>query len=197
METVNTTSQDIENSIRKILQFLGEDPEREGLKDTPKRILKVWGETMKGYNKEKKPNVTTFLNGNDGIVYDEIIIDSGSYYSNCEHHFLPFFGKYWFAYIPHPKGKIIGLSKIARVVDYHSSRLQVQERLCSDIIEHIESELLCENKPLAIGIIMKGEHLCKSMRGIKMKGEMTTSVMKGLFKTEESAKKEFLSLCNF
>jgi GTP cyclohydrolase I len=194
MENVNPNAQTIENSLKEILKYIGEDPEREGLKDTPKRIVKMWLETMRGYDPKQKPKITTFQNGIDGIVYDELIVDNGNYYSNCEHHFVPFFGQYWFAYIPHTKGKILGLSKVARIVDYYSAKLQIQERLCSDIIDAIEAELNCEYPPLGIGIIMKGEHLCKTMRGVKKQGVMTTSYLKGLLKTDHQARAEFLSL---
>jgi len=184
----------IEDNIIRLLEYIGENPNREGLKETPRRIIKMWAETMRGYDEKQKPKITTFQNGVDGIVYDELIVDNGVYYSNCEHHFIPFFGQYWFAYIPNLKGKIIGLSKVARIVDYYAAKLQIQERLCSDIVDAIEAELDCEYKPLGIGIIMKGEHLCKTMRGVKKQGLMTTSYLKGVFKTDTIARAEFLSL---
>lgn len=188
----NTRSQDMEHTIRDILSFIGENPDREGLLDTPKRVVKMWKELYKGYDTTQLPKITTFKNGSDGIIYDQLIVDSGCFYSQCEHHMLPFFGEYYFGYIPHPKGKILGLSKVARVVDYYSARLQVQERLGSDIVEALEAALDDEYKPLAIGIILKGEHLCKSMRGVKKKGIMTTAYLKGDLK-EGALRNEFLS----
>ena len=182
----------MEDNIKKILEHIGENPNREGLQDTPKRVVNMWKEMFRGYDKNQTPKITVFDNGKDGIVYDQMIIDSGEFYSNCEHHMLPFFGKYYFAYIPNPKGKILGLSKIARVVDYCAARLQIQERLCSDIVDYIEKEIDCEYPPLAIGIIMKAEHLCKSMRGVKKKGIMTTAYLKGLFKEDINCKNELL-----
>jgi len=182
----------MEENIKKILEHIGENPNREGLQDTPKRIVKMWKEMFKGYDKNQFPKITIFDNGKDGIVYDQMIIDSGDFYSNCEHHMLPFFGKYYFAYIPNPKGKILGLSKVARVVDYYSARLQIQERLCSDIVNCLEQSLNCEYPPIAIGIIIKAEHLCKSMRGVKKKGLMTTAYLKGMFKEDINCKNELL-----
>lgn len=186
----------IEDNIVRIFQYIGEDPERPGIKDTPKRVVKMYNEIFRGYKKELLPNITVFDNGSDGVAYDQLITDSGDFYSNCEHHMVPFFGKYWFAYIPHPKGKVIGLSKVARVVDYYSAKLQIQERLGSDIINCLWNALSVDTKykPLGMGIIMQGEHLCKTMRGAKKKGTMTTSSLLGNFKTNDSVKQEFLKL---
>jgi GTP cyclohydrolase I len=177
-----------ENAIRYVLDRIGEDPDREGLKGTPKRIVKSWKELFKGYDLKKKPKITTFNNGKDGITYDEMVIDSGDFTSFCEHHWLPFRGHYWFAYIPDKK--IIGLSKVARIVDYYSSRLQIQERLVKDIVDEIEKVA----QPKGIALVMKAEHMCKSIRGIKVKGEMTTSEVRGMFRTEPAVRAEFMQL---
>lgn len=126
-----------EQIIRSLLGYIGEDPNRPGLLGTPDRIIRMWREIFRGYDPAQHPKITTFDNGVDGLTYDNMVLDSGNYYSMCEHHMMPFFGKYVFAYIPNPKGKILGLSKIGRVVDYHSARLQVQERLVADIVEDI------------------------------------------------------------
>lgn len=195
MENKPTTAQDIECAIKNIFVHIGEDPERAGLVDTPARIIKMWQETMRGYDEKQKPKVTMFDNGADGIEYNEIITDSGNFYSNCEHHFVPFFGQYYFAYIPHKNGKILGLSKVARVVDYFSARLQIQERLCSDIVNYLFWELAGDehkHPPFAMGIVMKGEHLCKSMRGAKKQGIMTTQYFLGEFLINKQLKQEFL-----
>ena len=163
----------IENIWKELLKEIGENPNRSGLKETPKRIANMYEELFRGY-KINPPKITLFKNGNDGIVYDEMIIDEGNFCSMCEHHILPFFGKYYFAYIPHPKGNILGLSKIARTVDYFSSKLQIQERLVEEVINYIWSELSKSgNEPLGMGLIMKAEHLCKTMRGSKKSGQMT------------------------
>lgn len=186
----------VEELWREILIEIGEDPDREGLVDTPKRIANMYTETMRGYDLKQKPNVVTFNNGQDGLSYDQMILDEGSFYSQCEHHVVPFFGKYNFAYIPHPEGKILGLSKVARVVDYFGARLQIQERLVHQIVEYIWEELCkdTQHPPLGMGLIMKGEHLCKTMRGVKKKGQMTCSVMKGVFKDDHDSRQEFLKL---
>lgn len=193
MKTKKPTKKTIYKSIENIMRYIGEDPEREGLKGTPDRIVRMFDEIYRGYNPDKAPKITTFPNGQDGIVYDNMVVDEGDYYSCCEHHMMPFFGHYWFAYIPNPKGRILGISKIGRVVDYCAARLQVQERLVSDVVDMITSALGEENPPLGIALVMKGEHLCKTMRGAKKKGLMTTSRLTGIFR-EGEARSEFMSL---
>jgi len=186
----------IEIKIKELLDLIGEDSNRQGLIDTPKRVAKMYKEIFRGYTKEQFPKITIFDNGTDGVVYDQMITDTGNYYSHCEHHMVPFFGQYWFAYIPNPKGKILGLSKVARVVDYFSAKLQIQERLVQDIITALWNSLDGENKPLGMALIMKGEHLCKTMRGAKKKGTMTTSCLRGVFKDQVETRKEFFDLIN-
>jgi len=181
-------------NIVKILEFIGEDPNRDGLKDTPKRVEKMYKEIFRGYDPEQKPVISVFKNGSDGLIYDQMIIDTGDFYSYCEHHMVPFFGQYWFGYIPDAKGNIIGLSKVARIVDYHSARLQIQERLVHDIVEDLWNELSKDAvRPIGMGLIMKGEHLCKTMRGVKKKGQMTTTKLKGAFLDNMAVKQEFLN----
>ena len=123
---------------------------------------------------------------------EDMVFDTGDYYSMCEHHMMPFFGKYYFAYIPAPDGRILGISKIARVVGYCSARLQLQERLARQIVEMLSQALDSHHQGMAI--VMKGTHLCKSMRGVKSQGEMTVSYLTGIFKTEEAARREFYKL---
>jgi GTP cyclohydrolase IA len=179
----------IEEHLVRVLEFIGEDANREGLVDTPKRVAKMYGEIFRGYKAEQKPTITIFENGKDGVFYDQMIIDTGDFYSHCEHHIVPFFGQYWFAYIPGKK--IIGLSKVARIVDYYSAKLQVQERLVKEIVDAIEAEL----EPKGIALIMQGEHLCKTMRGAKKKGKMITSDLRGVFKDPtDISRAEFLNL---
>ena len=189
-----------EKIVKDMLIAIGEDPNREGLIDTPKRVVKMWKEIFRGYDKEQLPKVTVFNNGVDGIKYDQMICDDGDFYSHCEHHAVNFSGKYYFAYIPHSEGKIIGLSKVARVVDYFAARLQVQERLTHQIVDYIWNLLcdksVCKNPPLAMGLVMEGEHLCKTMRGVKKKGKMRTTVLYGAFKTEPETRQEFLDWVN-
>lgn len=183
-----------EQIIRSLLGYIGEDPNRPGLLGTPDRIIRMWREIFRGYDPAQHPKITTFDNGVDGLTYDNMVLDSGNYYSMCEHHMMPFFGKYVFAYIPNPKGKILGLSKIGRVVDYHSARLQVQERLVADIVEDITMALGSEYPPMGVALIMQGEHLCKTMRGVKKPGLMSASRLEGVFRENECVRSEFLSL---
>lgn len=185
-----------EGLIKALLSYIGETPEREGLLGTPDRVVRMWDEIFRGYDKSKKPKPALFPNGKDGIIYNQMIIDEGTFYSHCEHHMVPFFGKYYFAYIPSAKGSIIGLSKVARLIGFHSAKLQIQERLVHDIVEDLWEILSTGAKqPLAMGLVMIGEHLCKTMRGVKMKGQMTTIKLKGLFLTKAEAKQEFLQRC--
>ena len=183
-----------ENIVANMIESLGDDPKRPGLVDTPKRVVKMWRELFRGYDPEQKPKITAFSNGSDGIAYDQMIMDTGKFYSHCEHHMVPFFGRYWFGYIPAIDGSVLGLSKVARLVDYHAARLQVQERLGQDIIEDLWEALSDgEITPLGMGLILKGEHLCKTMRGARKEGNMTTVALKGRFRDLE-VKNEFLKL---
>jgi len=184
----------MEKLIKEILLGIGENPEREGLIDTPARVVKMYKELFRGYDPAQRPKVSLFKNGSDGLVYDEMIMDTGSFYSHCEHHMVPFFGQYWFGYIPDKEGNIIGLSKVARLVDYHAAKLQIQERLVNDIVEDIWKELSKDTvRPIGMGLVMKGEHLCKSMRGVKKPGQMITIKLKGAFLDNQAVKNEFLN----
>lgn len=184
----------IEDAVRIILEEIGENPDRNGLVGTPDRVARMFGEIYRGYDSQQKPKITTFPNGEDGIVYDNMVVDTGDFYSCCEHHMMPFFGKYWFAYIPNPKGKILGISKIGRVVDYCSAKLQIQERLVHEIVEMLYDALDCEYPPLGMALVMEGEHLCKTMRGVKKKGTMKSSYLFGCFKTNDAMRAEFMNL---
>lgn len=175
------------DAIRQILVDIGEDPDRSGLKDTPDRVVNMYKELTSGYDKDPKKEI------NDAIFeikYDEmVVVKDIEYYSLCEHHMLPFFGKCSVGYIPN--GKIIGLSKIPRVVEIVAKRLQVQERMTVEIAEFLNSTL----KPLGVGVVAEGYHLCMAMRGVK-KAEvsMITSSMLGAFRKDERTRSEFLSL---
>lgn len=186
----------VEENITRILEYIGEDPTREGLIGTPDRIIRMWGEIFRGYDKEQKPKITTFDNGKDDLVYDNMVVDEGDFYSVCEHHMMPFFGKYWFAYIPNPKGKILGISKIGRVVDYCAARMQIQERLVHDIVDMLAKALGDEYPPLGMALVMQGEHLCKTMRGVKKRGKMMSSFLVGAFKEDAQVRNEFMQLVN-
>ena len=176
---------EIAKHIHDIIELIGDDPKREGLKDTPRRVSETFiGEIYKGYNYTEYPSLKTFKN----IDYDQMIFDSGNFTSICEHHMLPFSGKYYFAYIPNKK--LIGLSKISRLVEYTSAKLQMQERIGHDVVS-----LFCANvDPLGVGIVLEGEHFCKSHRGTKNKGKMITSSLKGVFLKKDSARNEFFKL---
>ena len=183
----------IEQCIRDIFEYIGEDPNRPGLQDTPDRIVRMWQEIFRGYDPAQRPSITTFSNGGDGIVFDSMVMDEGTYHSECEHHMMPFFGRYWFAYIPNPQGRVLGISKIGRVVDYCAARLQLQERLTREIVEMLEEALGTENPPLGMALVLKGTHLCKSMRGARKEGTMTTYYMTGIFRTDKNLRDEFMS----
>ena len=174
-------------AIKDLLLYIGENPEREGLKETPDRIVRMWKEMFRGYTADK-PKITTFTND---FHSTDMIFDCGDYYSMCEHHILPFFGRYYFAYIPDANGKIIGLSKIARVVAYCSARLQLQEKLAREIVEMLAVAI---GKAEGFALVLKGRHLCKEMRGVKSKGTMSVSYLTGVYKENIEAREEFYKL---
>jgi len=173
--------------VKEMLENIGEDPGREGLLKTPLRVAKAWRELMSGYQMDVKE----LLNG---AVFtapesDMVVVSDIQFYSMCEHHMLPFHGKCSVAYIPN--GKIIGLSKIPRLVEAFTRRLQVQERLTSQIADTIEKVL----KPLGVGVVMEARHLCMEMRGARSIASPTkTSAMRGVFRTDSRTRKEFLDL---
>lgn len=183
---------DFEATIRHLLELIGENPDRPGLVGTPDRVRRMYKELFRGYDPTQKPKITVFDNGVDGIVYDSMVVDSGKFHSQCEHHIMPFWGKYWFAYIPNPHGKILGLSKIARVVDYCSARLQIQERLVHDIVQMLTDALGKENPPLGVALVMKAHHGCKEFRGVKKEGIMTSSFLSGTFRDDPALRAEFM-----
>ena len=177
----NEFNRGFENDIVRILEKIGENPRREGLKDTPKRVAKSWIEMTT----RPKFKLTTF----DSQGYDEMIISKNiRYYTFCEHHMLPFFGVAHIGYIP--DGKIVGLSKMARTVEYYSKGLNTQEYLTNNIARY----LLYKLEPKGIGVIIEGRHLCQEMRGVKKRGNMTTSSLKGLFLSKTKVKQEFFNL---
>ena len=174
------TETQVRDAMRTLLLAIGEDPEREGLQETPDRIMRMWKEIFRGYSPERKPAITTFRNTNRE---EEMVVDCGEYYSMCEHHVLPFFGKYCFAYLPDPDGRILGISKVARVVSYCAARLQLQERIGSDIAE-IMAEVTGSD---SIAVKIEGCHSCMTARGIKKTAAKTlTTTFTGRFKTDAS-----------
>lgn len=171
--------------IRQILEQLGENPEREGLKDTPKRVVKSWTELYKGYMQDPKDILTTF----ESEGYNQIVLLKDiELYSMCEHHMLPFYGKAHVAYIPN--GKVIGISKLARLVDIYARRLQIQERIGAQVTAALMEHL----QPLGAACIIEATHMCMRTRGVqKQNSVMITSSMEGVFMTDLSAKNELLT----
>lgn len=176
----------LEKHIRAILNLIGENPKREGLINTPKRVAKAYEKLFSGYEKKQKDMVTVFEN--EG--YDEmVIVKDVEFYSQCEHHLLPFFGKVHIGYIPDKK--IIGLSKMPRLVEMFSRRLQNQERLTSQIAEGLMDML----HPKGVGVVIEAKHLCMMARGIEKQNSMIlTSAVRGLFKSKLNTRTEFLRL---
>lgn len=172
--------------IAELIKTLGEDLEREGLKDTPRRASEAWDHLFSGYGKNPKDILTVFEN--EG--YDEmILVKNIEFYSTCEHHCLPFFGKAHIAYIP--KEKIIGLSKLPRLVEIFARRLQNQERLTTQIADALQ-ELL---DPKGVAVVLEAKHFCMMARGVeKQLSEVSSSALKGLFKKNPPTREEFLRL---
>ncbi|HIO21105.1 MAG TPA: GTP cyclohydrolase I FolE, partial [Nitrospirales bacterium] len=187
MDSLTQTAPDIRTLIEQLLISVGENPSREGLEKTPERVEKAFQFMTKGYQED----VDDVLNGAlFQIDYDEmVIVKDIDFYSLCEHHLLPFFGKCHIAYIPN--GKIVGLSKIPRLVDIFSRRLQVQERLTVQIAEALEARL----QPQGVAVVVEGFHLCMMMRGVqKQNAYATTSSMLGVFRNQQQTREEFLQL---
>lgn len=176
----------IQNHITEIIKHIGEDPNREGLLKTPQRVEKAYQDLFSGYNKNPAEFITTF----EGENYDEMIVARGiEFYSMCEHHMLPFFGKITIAYIPNEK--IIGLSKMPRLIEVFSRRLQNQERMTDQIADAMVKHL----QPKGVGIVVTAQHLCMMSRGVEKQGaHMVTSSLRGLFKNNPDTRSEFLSL---
>jgi GTP cyclohydrolase IA len=181
------TSATYEELVREMLVRLGEDPDREGLLRTPARVEKAMQFLVKGYQEDPEALLRKAL---FTVSYDEmVIVKDIEMFSLCEHHLLPFFGKVHVAYIPN--GKVIGLSKIPRLIEVFSRRLQIQERLTTQIAEAIQNTI----EPQGVGVVIEARHLCMMMRGVeKQHSAAVTSSMLGCFRNEEETRTEFLSL---
>jgi GTP cyclohydrolase I len=186
-ELTTAASLSTQDLYRELLLRIGEDPTRDGLVDTPERMEKSMAFLTRGY----RMDVNTVLhNALFDVTYDEmVIVKDIEFFSMCEHHLLPFFGKAHIAYVPN--GRVIGLSKIPRVLDVFARRLQVQERLTTQIAEAISSAI----DPQGVAVILEAQHLCMMMRGVEKQHSATvTSAMLGVFKTQLQTRNEFLSL---
>ena len=175
----------IEKSVKDILVAIGEDTDREGLLRTPERVAKSYGELLSGYRMDPKELINEAI---FDVTYDQmVIVRDIEFYSMCEHHMLPFIGRAHVAYIP--SDKVIGLSKIPRIVDLFSKRLQVQERMTTQIADYLDVVL----NPQGVGVVVEGLHMCMMLRGVKKHdARMTTSAMVGTFRTDMSTRMEFL-----
>ena len=187
LETPTLTSATFEDLMKEMLVRLGEDPTREGLQSTPSRVRKAYEFLTKGYNEDPEAMLKNAL---FTVTYDEmVIVKDVEMFSLCEHHMLPFFGKVHVAYIPN--GKVIGLSKIPRLIETFSRRLQIQERLTTQIAETIQKVI----QPQGVGVVVEARHLCMMMRGVeKQHSQAVTSSMLGCFREEQETRQEFLSL---
>lgn len=177
----------MEEQIRHILKSLGEDPDREGLRKTPARVAEALTYLTRGYQLDPEKVINDALFTED---YEEMIVQKDiDFFSLCEHHLLPFFGKAHVAYIPHHK--IVGVSKLARLVDVYARRLQVQERLTNQIATIMMEKL----DPLGVAVVIEAEHLCMRMRGVeKQNSVIITSTMLGVFRTRQETRNEFMNL---
>lgn len=176
----------VEDAVKTLLLHMGEDPSRDGLKDTPARVARAWTEMTRGYSQDPEIVLGTVFEE----PYDEVVILRGITFSSiCEHHLLPFVGSVDIGYLP---GKVVGLSKLARLVDCFALRLQIQERLTRQIADAINEHLSARG----VAVVVKSKHSCMACRGVKKpEAEMITSAMLGVFRDRPEARTEFLALC--
>lgn len=179
---------EMEHHVRALLTHIGEDPDREGLVETPARVLRAYQEHFSGYRDDASKHLTKTFGDVEG--YDELVLISDiEMFSHCEHHLVPFVGKAHVGYIPN--GRVVGLSKIARVVDVFAKRLQVQEKLTTQIADAIQTHL----KPQGVAVVVQAQHFCMCYRGVKKPGSWTTtSKLHGCFLTDPAARMELLTL---
>lgn len=179
----------IEQAVRMIIEAIGEDPEREGLQDTPKRVAKMYSEVFEGLNQDPSEYFATIF----GEEHEELVLVKDiPFYSMCEHHLVPFFGKAHVGYIPR-NGKVTGLSKLARAVDAVAKRPQLQERITKTVADSMMESL----DPYGVIVVVEAEHMCMTMRGVQKPGSKTvTSAVRGIFETNPSARSEAMMLIN-
>jgi GTP cyclohydrolase I len=178
----------ISKAVREIIEAIGEDPSREGIKDTPQRVAEMYAELFQGLHKDPKEDLEVgFELGHREMV----VIKDIPFYSMCEHHLLPFFGVAHVGYIPNDEGRIVGISKLARVVETIARRPQVQERMTTEIADTIYTGL----KASGVGVVVQAEHMCMIMRGIKKPGSnVITSALRGTFRSKAASRAEFFSI---
>ncbi len=176
----------IEEAVRLLLEGIGEDTDREGLRDTPKRVARMYEEIFSGMEEDAGEHLSrTFTAENNEMILEKDIV----FYSTCEHHLMPFYGKAHIAYIP--DGKVVGISKLARTVEVFARRLQIQEKLTAQIADAVMECL----SPRGVMVLVEAEHMCMTMRGVKKPGSHTvTMVSRGIFEEDETLKRTFLDL---
>lgn len=175
-----------EEAVRLLLKYIGEDPEREGLKETPARVLHSYDQLFSGYKQDPGTLLKTF---EDGACDEMVLLKNIEFWSFCEHHMLPFFGKAHIAYVPN--GRIVGISKLARLLEAFSRRLQVQERLTTQVTKALDEHL----KPLGSACVLEATHTCMTCRGVnKQHSVMMTSSLSGVFREKPEARQEFFHL---
>jgi GTP cyclohydrolase I len=178
----------IKKAVLEIIEAIGEDPSREGIRDTPQRVAEMYAELFQGLHKDPREDLEVgFELGHREMV----VLKDIPFYSMCEHHLLPFFGLAHVGYIPNAEGRIVGISKLARVVETIARRPQVQERMTTEIADAIDEGI----KPAGVAVVIQAEHLCMTMRGIKKPGtNVITSAIRGTFRSKSASRAEFFSL---
>ena len=182
-------SEEFEVAIKKVLELLGENPEREGLLKTPSRVAKAWSFLTEGYHQDPKEilNQALFSTSNDEMV----VVRDIEFYSTCEHHMLPIIGRAHVAYIP--DGKVVGLSKIPRIVNLFARRLQIQEQMTEQIADAISQSI----NPKGVAVVLHARHMCMEMRGVqKINSTTVSSALRGLFKSDQRTRSEFYNIIN-
>ena len=180
--------QTIREAVEKIIVAIGEDPKREGLLETPRRVAEMYGELFSGMCQDPRDELTV---GYEIGHREMVVLKDIPFYSMCEHHLLPFYGVVHIGYIPNEEGRVVGISKLARVVECLSRRPQIQERMATQIADAVNDAL----KPDGVAVVVQGEHLCMVMRGIKKPGSsVITSALRGAFRKRPAVRAEFFSL---
>ena len=189
-EPAKVTQQEVEGAVRTILQWIGEDPEREGLSETPARVARAYKSYFAGYEQNPEEYLTKTFEETAG--YDEmVLLRNIPFQSHCEHHMAPIIGRAWVGYVPN--SRVVGISKLARVVEAYANRLQIQERMTAEIANTIEKVL----QPQGVAVVIKAAHHCISARGVRKHGvDLTTSRMLGCFRTNPMSRQEFVAMVN-